>query len=177
MHCRAKLNLNLYCGNMSETIFYIKQGRKYVPHSTYDSKFCDSFPKGTHLVQSYPGGSLRRYNIDPAYAPMIAAGRVAEDAISKRIHDATEIRRNSRKTEQPLTPGQKAAWDNLVKEFGPDAKQLEWASVREIAEAGVNAMAEEAAKLMTNPAVRKAYERFLLVAELTKDHAKTTVDL
>jgi len=153
-----------------EVIFYVKKGRRYVPHSTYSSEFCDAFPSGTHLVQSYPGGKLRRYNIDPAYAPMIAAGRVAEDAISKRIHDATEIRRNSRSKETPLTPSQKAAWDNLVKEFGPEARQLEWASVREIAEVGVNAMAEEANKLMTNPAVRQAYERFLFVCELTKDH-------
>lgn len=157
-----------------EIVFYIKQGRKYVPHSTYSSEFCDAFPKGTHLVQSYPGGSLRRYNIDPDYAPMIAAGRVAEEAISKRIHDATEIRRNSRSKETPLTPGQKAAWDNLVKEFGDDAKQLEWASVREIAEAGVNAMVEEANKLLEDPNVRKAYERFLFVAQLTKEN-KTDV--
>lgn len=155
-----------------EIIFYVKQGRRYVPHSTYSTEFCDSFPKGTHLVQSYPGGSLRRYNIDPAYAPMIAAGRIAEDAISKRIHAATEIRRNSRRPEAPLTPGQKAAWENLIKEFGPDARQLEWASVREIAEVGVKAMAEEAEKLMTNPSVRKAYERFLLIAQLTKDHTE-----
>lgn len=153
-----------------EVTFYIKQGRRYVPHSTYSSEFCDAFPKGTHLVQSYPGGSLRRYNIEPAYAPMIAAGRVAEDAISKRIHDATEIRRQTRNSETPLTPGQKAAWENLIKEFGDEAKQLEWASVREIAEAGVAAMAEEAEKLLENPSVRKAYERFLLVAELTKEH-------
>ncbi len=153
-----------------EVTFYIKQGRRYVPHSTYSSEFCDAFPKGTHLVQSYPGGSLRRYNIEPAYAPMIAAGRVAEDAISKRIHDATEIRRQTRQPEAPLTLGQKAAWDDLVRELGEDAKQLEWASVREIAEAGVKAMAEEAEKLLENPSVRKAYERFLLVAELTKEH-------
>jgi hypothetical protein len=153
-----------------EIIFYVKKGRRYVPHSTYSSEFCDAFPKGTHLVQSYPGGSMRRYNIDPAYAPMIAAGRVAEDVISKRIHDATEIRRSTRNKETPLTPSQKAAWENLIKEFGPDARQLEWASVREIAEEGVKAMTEEALKLMTNTVVQKAYERFLFIAELTKEH-------
>jgi len=153
-----------------ETIFYIKKGRRYVPHSTYSTEFCDSFPKGTHLVQSYPGGSMRRYNIDPAYAPMIAAGRVAEDVISKRIMDATEIRRNTRNKETPLTPGQKAAWDNLVEEFGPDAKQLEWPSARECAEEAVKAMQEEADKLLQDPVVRKAYERFLFVAQLMKDH-------
>jgi len=156
---------------MTETIFYIKKGRKYIPYSTYSPEFCDGFPKGTHLVDVYPGGSSRRYNIDPAYAPMIAAGRVAEDVISKRIMDATEIRRNTRNKETPLTPGQKAAWDKLVEEFGPDAKQLEWPSARECAEAAVKAMQEEADKLLADPIVRKAYERFLFVAELTKDHA------
>ena len=155
---------------MKETIFYVKKGRRYVPHSTYSSEFCDSFPKGTHLVQSYPGGSSRRFNIDPAYAPMIAAGRVAEDIISKRIMDATEIRRNTRNKETPLTPGQKAAWDKLVEEFGPDAKQLEWPSARECAEEAVKAMMKEADILLSNPAVRKAYEHFMLVCELTKEN-------
>lgn len=154
-----------------KTTFYIKEGRRYKPVSEYDSDLCDAFPRGTHLVQSYPGGSLRRYNIDPALAPMIAAGRVAEEVISKRIHDATEIRRQRRhETGEPLTPSQKAAWDNLVKEFGEDAKQLEWASVREIAEEGVKAMVEEADKLLQNPAVRNAYEKFLFICELTKEH-------
>jgi hypothetical protein len=154
---------------MAEIIFYVKKGRRYVPHSTYESNFCDAFPKGTHMVQSYPGGTLRRYNIDPAYAPMIAAGRVAEDAISRAIMDATEIRRQGNR-DTPLTPGQRAAWDNLVAEFGPDAKQLEWPSAREAAESAVKAMATEAEKLLEHPSVRKAYDRFLLVCQLTKDH-------
>ena len=152
-----------------ETIFYVKKGRKYVPHSSYSSEFCDSFPKGTHLVQSFPGGSSRRYNIDPAYAPMIAAGRVAEDAISKRIMEVTEIRRQSKNRNTPLTPGQKAAWDNLVVEFGDDAKQLEWPSARECAEEAVKALTEEAMKLLNVPSVKKAYEHFLFIAALTKD--------
>lgn len=153
----------------NEVVFYVKKGRRYVPHSTYQSDFCDSFPKGTHLVQSYPGGSLRRYNIDPAYAPMIAAGRIAEEAITKRIHEISEVRRRDKGSQTPLTPGQKAAWDNLIKEFGEDARQLEWASVRELAEVGVKAMVEEADKIMQNPSVKKAYERFLLVCELTRE--------
>lgn len=161
-----------YNYSMTETIFYIKKGRRYVPHSTYSNEFCDSFPKGTHLVQSYPGGSLRRYNIDPAYAPMIAAGRVAEDVISKRIMEATEIRRNTRNKETPLTPGQKAAWEKLIEEFGPDAKQLEWPSARECAEAAVNAMTEEANYLLTNPAVKKAWDNFQLVCQLTKENKR-----
>jgi hypothetical protein len=151
-------------------IFYEKQGRKYVPVSEYDSEFVDSYTKGTHLVMSYPGGVSRRYHVDPNYAAMIAAGRVAEDAISKVIMEATEIRRNYKNRNTPLTPGQRTAWDNLIKEFGEDARQLEWPSVRECAEAGVKAMVDEADKLMHNPSVRQAYEHFQLVCELAKEH-------
>jgi hypothetical protein len=157
---------------MTETIFYIKKGRKYIPHSSYSPEFCDSFPKGTHLVDVYPGGSSRRFNVDPAYAPMIAAGRVAEDAISKKIMAASALRVPER--DKPLTPAQLTAWQALAEAFGQDQYALEWCSYREAAEAGVKAMQEEADKLLENPSVRLAYERFLFVAQLTKDHANGT---
>jgi hypothetical protein len=150
-------------------IYYEKKGRKYVPVAEYDNDLMDSFHKGNHLVMVYPGGTSRRFNIDPAYAPMIAAARVAEDTLSKSIMEATEIRRNYKNRNTPLTPGQKAAWDKLVEEFGPDAKQLEWPSARECAEAAIKTMMDEADKLLTNPSVRKAYEHFMLVCELTKE--------
>lgn len=151
-------------------IYYEKVGRRYVPVSEYDSDLLESFPKGTHIIMSYPGGQSTRYNIDPAYAAMIAAGRVAEDAISKKLLEASEIRMQRPDRERKLTEGQKAAWENLVKEFGDSAKQLEWPSIREVAETGVKAMQEEAEKLMTVPAVKKAFEHFLLVCELTKEN-------
>ena len=149
-----------------ETVFYIKKGKRYVPHSTYSSEFCDSFPKGTHLVQSYPGGSLRRFNIDPAYAPMIAAGRVAEDVISKALMKASDLRPKR----APMTPKQIEAWNNLIKEFGEEARCLEWPSAREACEEAVKAMTAEAENLLKNETVRKAYEHFLLLCELTKEH-------
>lgn len=149
-------------------IYYKKDGRRYVPVSEYDSEYLDSFPKGNHLVSVYPGGSSRKYFVDPAYVPMIAAGRVAEDAISQAIMKAQELRLPSRQRERPLTEEQRLAWENLVRVFGDDVRQLEWPSVREAAEAGVKAMQEEAEKLMENPVVKKAYERFLFVAELAK---------
>ena len=152
-----------------EVIFYIKKGRRYIPHSTYSSEFCDSFPKGTHLVQSYPGGSMRRFNIDPAYAPMIAAGRVAEEKISEAIMKANELRPQT----NPITPAAQRAWMKLKKELGNEA-MLTRGSAREAAEMAVKAMADEADKLLANPTVRKAYEKFLFVAELTKDHTNGT---
>ena len=148
---------------MTKKIYYEKVGRKYVPISEYDSNFMDSFKKGTHLVMSYPGGQSTRYNIDPAYAPMIAAGRVAEDAISKALMKASDMRPKT----APITQEQKEAWDNLVRVFGEDARYLEWPSAREACEEAVKAMTVEAEKLLSNPSVRKSYEHFLFLCKLT----------
>jgi hypothetical protein len=147
-------------------IYYEKIGRKYVPVAEYDNDLLDAFTKGTHLVQVYPGGASRRYNIDPAYAPMIAAGRVAEDAIGRAITKAAELRPK----QTPITEGQRKAWARLAKEFGDELCTLHGLSVHDCAEAGVKAMQAEADKLLTNPTVRQAYERFLFLAELTKEH-------
>jgi hypothetical protein len=149
-----------------ETIFYIKKGKRYVPHSYYSNEMCDAFPKGDHLVSVYKGGSSRRFNVNPAYAPMIAAGRVAEDVISKALMKASDLRPKR----APMTPKQIEAWNNLIKEFGEEARCLEWPSAREACEEAVKAMTAEAENLLKNETVRKAYEHFLLLCELTKEH-------
>jgi hypothetical protein len=100
---------------------------------------------------------------------MIAAGRVAEDAISEAIMKANELRPQT----NPITPAAQRAWMKLKKELGNDA-MLTRGSAREAAEQAVKAMAEEAEKLLENPSVRKAYERFLLITELTKEHTNGT---
>jgi len=150
-----------------ETIFYIKQGRKYIPHSTYNSEFCDAFPKGTHLVQSYAGGSLRRFNIDPKYAPMIAAGRVAEEKISEVLMKANELRPMT----APITPAAHRAWMKLKKELGNDA-MLTRGSAREAAESAVNAMVQEAGTLMEHPMVQAAYQEFEVICKLVNEQNK-----
>ena len=146
-------------------IYYEKKGRRYVPVSEYDNDFLDSFTKGNHLVMSYPGGTSRRYNIDPNYAAMIAAGRVAEEAICESMRKASEMKPQR----TPITPGQKKAWEKLAKELGDELCPLTYGSTRDHAEAGIRAMQEEADKLMKHEGVRKAYEHFLLMCKLTKD--------
>lgn len=155
---------------MTKKIYYEKQGRKYVPVAEYDNDLLDSFPKGNHLVMCYPGGSSRRFNIDPAYAPMIAAGRVAEDAISRRIMEISSMR--PRQDRKPLTPKQIAAWEALAEAFGEERYALEYCSYREAAEEGVKAMMQEADKLLENPAVKRAWDYFMMVATLTKEQEK-----
>jgi len=145
-------------------IYYEKVGRRYVPVAEYNEEWLDSFEKGTHLVMCYPGGTSRRYNVNPNYAAMIAAGRVAQDAMCQAIHKASELR--PQKT--PITPGQKKAWEKLAREFGDELATLHIDCARDIAEAGLKALQAEADQLMQHDAVRKAYEQFQLVCELTK---------
>jgi hypothetical protein len=99
---------------------------------------------------------------------MIAAGRVAEDAICDALRKASEMKPQR----TPITPGQKKAWEKLAKEFGDELCPLTYGSIRDHAEAAVKAMMLEADKLMTNPAVRKAYDKFIMLCELTREQNK-----
>jgi hypothetical protein len=147
-------------------IFYKKQGRRYIPVSEYDNELLDSFPKGSHLVMCYPGGGSRRFNIDPSLAPMIAAGRYAEDAICRKIQEATELRPASREIDEET----QKKWKNFIMTIPEDFRfMFTHGSARDAAEAGVQAMIEEADKLMQHETVRKAYEHFLLTCKLTKE--------
>jgi hypothetical protein len=149
-------------------IYYEKVGRRYVPVAEYDNDLLDSFPKGTHLVMCYPGGSSRRFNIDPNYAAMIAAGRVAEDAICTSMIKADEIQ----PPRKAMTEAERDAWNDLIAVWGDEARSLRRPAIRDVAEAGVNAMMTEAEKLMKHESVRRAFEQFLLVCELTRERSE-----
>lgn len=150
---------------MTKKIYYEKVGRKYVPVAEYDSNWMDSFHKGTHLLMVYPGGQSRRFNIEPDYAGLIAASRVAEDAMCKALNKASELR----PARTPITPAQQRAWKKLAKEFGDELFTLNGASIHDIAEAGITALQKEANVLYSNTAVKKAYDHFILLCKLTKE--------
>ena len=149
----------------TKTTFYKKVGRRYVPVSEYDSEFADALPKGNHLISVYPGGKSGRYNVDPAFAPMIAAGRYAEDAITHAVVQATKFT-PSRK---PITEEQREAWNRLCIAFGDDRYALNYDSARGVAEKAVEALTKEADKTLSNPAVKKAYDHFMLIYKLAKE--------
>jgi hypothetical protein len=148
-------------------VFYKKVGRKYVPVSEYDSTLQDSLPKGAHLVLCYPGGRSTRYNVDPDFAPMMAAGRYAEEAISKSLMASSELRPASW---DKFTEKEKRIWD-AIKSCIPKQHRYMYThgSAYEAVQAGVKAMSIEAEAMLENPAVRKAYERFQLVCKLAYD--------
>jgi hypothetical protein len=147
-------------------IFYEKVGRRYKPAYEYDSDFLGSFPKGNHLIMCHPGGKSIRYHIDPNYAAMIAAGKVAEDAVCESIIES----QNLKPLREPITEKQRELWRELAESFNRDDYPSIRPAAADAGRAAVKAMMEEADKLMTNPAVRKAFEQFMLICELTKEH-------
>ena len=153
---------------MVTKVYYEKVGRKYVPVAEYDSDYLDAFPKGSTLVMCYPGGQSRRYNIDPDYAALIAAARVAEDAMMQAMSKASELKPKH----TPITEGQRRAWRKLAEEFGDELATLNGASAYDITQAGLKALEDEAARLLTNEAVKEAYDQFLFVCALTKQQQK-----
>lgn len=155
---------------MTKKVYYIKEGRKYIPVSEYDGDLMSSFPKGTHIVMCYPGGQSTRYGIDPAFAPMIAAGRYAEDAIRTAIHLHSE----AKPKEYPITERQRAAWEEMKAAFDDEFFTIQFSSTHDLAEAGVRAMQAEAEKIMKNLAVKEAYDHFMFVAKLAYDENKAS---
>ena len=153
---------------MVKKIYYEKVGRKYVPVAEYDSEYLDAFPKGSTLVICHPGGQSRRFNIDPDYAALIAAARVAEEAMIQAMGKASELK--PQKT--PITFAQQRAWKGLARAFGTELCTLNGASSYDIVQAGLKALEDEAANLLTNAAVKAAYDQFLFVCALTKQQRK-----
>ena len=147
-------------------IYYEKIGRRYVPVSEYDSEYLDSFPKGSHLVVCDPGGSSRHYNIDPALAPLIAAGKVAEKKVCNAVYEAASMHRMKHEG-TILTLEQEKAWRKFEKVMGERGKYIQFNSTYDIAKAGIQALEDEAAKLMVHPAVKDAYNQFLTVCKIT----------
>ncbi len=150
---------------MMKQALYKKVGRKYVPVSIMDTEF-SSFPEGAHLVVSVPKNfTMYRYNIDPAAAPLIAAGLYARPAIEDALHRASE----KRPARTPITPEQLSAWRRLADAFGDELATLHGPCIQDIAQAGVDELQHQSEELLKNPAVRKAYDQFLLVAKLAME--------
>lgn len=150
---------------MAKEIYYKKVGNKYVPISEYDSDFCSSFQKGTHIVVCNLNSTSYTYCIDPEFAPLIAAGKYAENAIREALVESSKYYPRN----QPITSKQKQAWDNLCEAFGNDMYTVHGPSTYDIAKAGINAMIKEAEKLLENPAVKNAYDQFMMLCKLTKE--------
>lgn len=150
---------------VAEEIYYKKVKGKYVPVGMYDSDVQSSLPIGSHLITVEPGWKMTRFRIDPAIAPLLAAGIYAEQGMIAALREISKLYPSV----APLTEEQHNAWEALIKSLDKDSVQLNRVSAQDIASAGVVALIEEASHLLMNPAVQKAYDNFMLVCKLVTE--------
>lgn len=148
-----------------KTLFYKKVGRKYVPVREYDSDLLDSMPEGAHLIMSYPGGTSRKYCVNPTHAPFIAAFKTIGDHIARKIVDSSSLR-PAPKNKEPLTTEQKIAWANFKKEMGDDAHYCQFPSAQDIVDSVFSSLTTEIDEIMANEGVKNAYEQFEFMFKL-----------
>lgn len=151
---------------MTKKTYYEKQGRRYVPVHEYDSDWTYSYPAGHHLMYIVPGGTSVRYNVDPAYAQVLAAIKCAENAIIGRISQAAEMK----PSKKPVTQRQIDAWRELQAAMGTDSLTLQGNSSYDVVRAAEEAILKEVEVLMENPAVKDAYDQFMMLCELSKQN-------
>lgn len=146
-------------------IFYEKIDGKYVPVSWYDTYVMDALPIGNHLIMVHKNGLIRKCNVEPALAPMIAAGRYAVDDLARLLVDAMTLRPEY----TPLTQEQMDAWKALAAAFGKEKCALQYNSAHDAATAVISTLQDHAMELLSHPAVKNAYDEFLLVCKLAKE--------
>ena len=146
-----------------------KNGRvTYQLVSQYDSELHKAMPIGSHLVIITNKAESRRYKIDPTYAPMIAAGIIAEERISKHLMEQLSF-----KPEQtPITPEEAAAWDHMKEVFGENRSRLMYPSIAEATRAAVAEMQQVAIGLMENETLKSIYEQYVNTAILVDSEVR-----
>ena len=122
------------------TALYKRVGRRYKPVAEHEE--WDSYPAGAHLVVCSPGSTLRRFNIDPDRAGLLAAAEPLRAQIRALVMELHKMR----PTRRPVTMQQAAAWRRFQAAMGNDAYAVEYASVGEIADAVVDLIVTEAGK-------------------------------
>lgn len=149
------------------TTFYKKVGRRYVAVSEYNAEVSDSFSMGAHLVVVKPGSKFITYKIDENLAGLIAAGNYAKDVMVNAILEASE----ARPSRIPLNQNQEKLWEELKTSLNDTSFGIYYNSATHIADEGIKALVKEADKMLQNPAVKNAYDQFMLVYKLTKDES------
>jgi len=114
---------------------YEKRGRRYYPAAISDVH--DSFPIGAHLVVvGIHDEGLRStyYGIDPDYAAVEAAMKVAHEAMATAMHEASTPAPENRK----LTRRQRDAWEAFTSAMGDDFPRVSSKSTNDIIDAGLD---------------------------------------
>lgn len=113
----------------SQTLYKRTPNGRYIPVS--DPYAYDGLREGSYLVVVRPGSTSIRQAVYPARAEIQAALLELEDELTTLISKAAE----ARPRKMPLTPKEKAAWEELVRVGGDSFSTLTYESINGIARA------------------------------------------
>ena len=116
------------------TTLYKKVGKRYKPVAEHEE--WDSYPEGAHLVVCRPGSTMRRFDIDPDRAGLLAAAEPLREQIRALVVELHRMRMLP--TKRPITLKQRQAWETFKGVMGQDGYLLEYPSVAAIADAVVD---------------------------------------
>lgn len=140
-------------------VFYEKINGEFVPTRMWDPVLEESLDSGAWVTVVRPGISITRSMIDIDFAPLQAAGLLAQEQIAQAIYN--ESRKN-------IPTSSSGAPDKIVESYNVFPHNMTRAQAQHIADAGVRAMQDQAQELLANPGVRAAYDQFMLICKLTK---------
>lgn len=148
--------------NQRET-YYRKVGRRYVPAFELDPTLTDALPIGVHLQVVRPNGMSRRYNVDPNFAAILAAAMLLEDRLVDIIFNAINRLKIDGAYRDVELERELNDVLNRILERGSVAY---YASGCDVTREVLDVIARKASELMDNPAIKEAYDHFLLTCKL-----------
>lgn len=135
---------------------------KYEPVREIDV-FNTSYPFGTHLVVVDGSHTIYKYHVEKDFASITAAATSMVDDLVDVLVDASEARPDK----TPITKEQQEAWENCKKAFNGDFR-VYYPSRYDIANKIMEAIENRAKELLTNEAIKDAFEQYQTIAALSK---------
>ena len=114
------------------TTLYKKVGRRYHPCAEHEE--WGSYPAGAHLVVCQPGSTLRRFDIDPDRAGLLAAAEPLRDQIKDLVVEQLRMR----PAREPVTQKQADAWRAFQAAMGNSGYAVSYPSAHALADAVVD---------------------------------------
>jgi len=131
---KERYNMKTKTQDKYHTGIYKKKGRRYIEIGVYENEYFH-YPIGSHLVVSEQGSTLTKFNIQPDYAPVLAALETYREAIQTAMHKATELK----VTKREYTKQEQKGIDAYIKEAGlPITLAFEGVSMNDIVQAGID---------------------------------------
>lgn len=149
----------------NQKFLYEKVNGRYKKVSVYDSRFYDYYNPGHYLISVEKTWKTTRRDVEPALIPLIAAATSFERDLTEGLVKCSSVYKHT----VELTPEQREAWEHFAKLVEKQKWTMYGPSYADVARGATQKLIEKAAEMMEVPAVKEAYEEFLLVYKLAVD--------